>query len=247
MTRVRQDEDEIHDYFMIRHLMARRTGGRHGLIVTAFTTHDLYGVQPKSLRTDCDLQLFLETPANPHDERLLLDLLGEEIYRSLQEVEKRRQEQPEYKGWIAYAVKWDKGLTYIPKSNFNLSPRSGQGQGQTLGAGHMIIQQNIGAGAIRGTEPGVSGEGQGQGLGPFHELLLALVWKGYTSLKDIEEKLFNVHPDEIQRGLEELEDMGYLRLQGPRSRILSLLFHQDWLLTSRGVDYATRRGGKIQI
>jgi hypothetical protein len=261
MTRVRQDEDAIHGYFTIRHLMAKRTGSRHGLIVTAFTTHDLYGVQPKSLRTNCDLQLFLETPANPYDERLLLDLLGEEIYRKLQEVEKKRLEQPEYKGWIAYAVKWDKGLTYIPKSNFNL-----QNQNRKAFSGSNPTITNLGRGRISAAAPvpvmedmnnmeadamavneNDSGRGGGGELSPFHEVLLAQVWKGFTSIKALEEQLYNVHPDEIEQGLEELEALGYLRLQGPRSRILGIFFRQDWLLTSQGINYIVRKGGKIKV
>jgi len=228
MTRIRQPEEAIHGYFTIRHLMAKRTGSRHGLIVTAFTTHDLYGVQPKALRTNCDLQLFLETPANPYDERLLLEVLDGETYRSLQEVEKNRQAKPEYKGWVAYATKWSRGLTYIPRSDFSIKNQ------------YKPVGTAAAAPAARGQSlPTIGGEDHG--LRPFHDLLLYLVWNGYTSLKDLEEKLYNVHPEEIEKGLEELESLGYLRLQGPRSHILAFIFRQDWLLTSRGVDYAAQK------
>ncbi|MBS7645535.1 hypothetical protein KEJ44_05800 [Candidatus Bathyarchaeota archaeon] len=146
MTRIRQPEEAIHGYFTIRHLMAEKTGLRNGLVVTAFTTHDLYGVQPKSLRTNCDLSLFLESPANPYDERLAEETLGTEVYEKLKRVEQLRLSQPEYKGWIAYSTKWMKGMVYIPKTEYQLLQRGFEPTPDAVALASRILgRQGLGA------------------------------------------------------------------------------------------------------
>ncbi|MBS7645109.1 hypothetical protein KEJ44_03590 [Candidatus Bathyarchaeota archaeon] len=229
MTRVRQPEDAIHGYFTIRHLMARRTGGRHGLIVTAFTTHDLYGVQPKSLRTSCDLFLFLESPANPHDERLAVEMLGAEVYEKLKQVEQLRLSQPEYKGWAAYSTKWRRGMAYIPKAEYQLQP---QHPPQLLESAVALAQRILGRRMERMDEE----------VGGLHEEVLRLLRDGVTRLPSINSELRMFHPDEVEAALFDLERMGYVKLRGPRNRVLMLLF-SEWLLTRKGADYLKALGG----
>lgn len=184
MTRVRQPEPAIHAYFTIRHLMAERTGKRWGLVVTAFTTHDLFGIQPKSLRTDVDLAIFLETPSNPYDQRLAREMLGEEAYDGLRRVEGLRRERLEYKGVAAYATKWRRGLTYIPKTDFEL-----------------------------GEERKREGE-EWAGLEPFLLKVLEAVWEGAVDLRGLGGAFPTVAKEELARALAWLEDRGLVRREG---------------------------------
>lgn len=114
MTRIKQPEEAIHKYFTIRHLVAEKTGRRWGLVVTAFTTHDLFGIQPKSLRTNVDLTIFLETPSDIYDIRIAKEMLGEDLFNQLKEYEKMNG-----KGYAAYVIKWDRGIVFIPKATVN--------------------------------------------------------------------------------------------------------------------------------
>ncbi|MGC8962077.1 MAG: hypothetical protein ACP5K1_06525, partial [Candidatus Bathyarchaeia archaeon] len=223
------------DYFTIRHKMAARTGLRNGLVVTAFTTHDLYGVQPKSLRTTCDLFLFLETPANPYDERLAEEMLSPEIYDELKRIEQLRLSKPEYKGWIAYATKWKKDMAYIPKTDYQLQS---QPQLRVESGYEKLISDAV---ALASRILGRTGvEAQVGEPSPLQEEILSLIRRGITRTPNINGELRMVHPAEVEDALFDLERMGYVKLRGPRNRVL-MLFFSEWLLTKKGADYIAKR------
>ncbi|MBS7645536.1 MAG: hypothetical protein QW569_01115 [Candidatus Bathyarchaeia archaeon] len=79
-----------------------------------------------------------------------------------------------------------------------------------------------------------------EGPSPLHEEILRLLWRGVTRPLSINTELRMVHPEEVEDALFDLEKMGYVKLRGPRNRVLMLLL-SEWLLTRKGADHVAER------
>jgi DNA-binding transcriptional ArsR family regulator len=120
MTMQEQDEEALRDFFNVRHVIRRETGRNTGLVLTLFSVHDLFGLQPKAMRTVSDLVLFRETPFAEYDQSRVRAMVGDELYDEFVEMEKKRATNPLFTGVTMCRDKWDSWLVYIPKVYMDL-------------------------------------------------------------------------------------------------------------------------------
>ncbi len=78
LTLAKLPKGAINSFFQVRHIIKRNTGLNHGLVVTVFDSHTLYGLN-KNLRTDFDMLFLTGVPTNFSDRAMLKKLFDPQV------------------------------------------------------------------------------------------------------------------------------------------------------------------------
>jgi len=86
ITNVKLTDDDVKNFFRMRHIMAERTGKREGLCVCIFTLHRFHDM-PKSFRSDYDSLIVLSLPMNDWDFNFVSNKIMQEGVKVLEQTE----------------------------------------------------------------------------------------------------------------------------------------------------------------
>lgn len=123
MTRVKQSDEAINNFFRVRHLIKERFGRTRGYVIAIGVIHRIFGTNIE-LRSDVSLHIFKNSPTNRYDNTYIRGYIGRENLSILEDIQSQTAVRPELKGFSAYFISDSKrGLMYNPHMEVSVSDR----------------------------------------------------------------------------------------------------------------------------